>query len=141
MFHEYYVLAGSSCLRSAPAPVFSDGPLSHSQPQNAMKSPDPAPLGIPVHAGMEMTLDAALEEPKQPFTSYLMDRLAALRFFTFSALIHVVLLLLVGGTVIYKNMEEAPDFAPEDIAEIAKKLRKAAGFDKPTGKVATKDES
>jgi manganese catalase len=35
----------------------------------------------------------------------------------------------------------APDFAPEDIAEIAKKLRKAAGFDKATSEVATKDES
>ncbi|MCW2995139.1 MAG: hypothetical protein JWQ18_2634, partial [Conexibacter sp.] len=30
----------------------------------------------------------------------------------------------------------APDYAPEDIAEIAQKLRKAAGFDAPTGKVA-----
>jgi Mn-containing catalase len=35
----------------------------------------------------------------------------------------------------------APDYAPEDIAEIAKKLRKAAGFDQPTSEVATKDES
>jgi Mn-containing catalase len=30
----------------------------------------------------------------------------------------------------------APDYSPEAIAEIAQKLRKAAGFDEPTGKVA-----
>jgi Mn-containing catalase len=34
----------------------------------------------------------------------------------------------------------APDYAPEDIAEIATKLRKAAGFDAPTGKVANEPE-
>jgi Mn-containing catalase len=34
----------------------------------------------------------------------------------------------------------APDYAPEDIAEIAQKLRKAAGFDEPTGKVANEPE-
>jgi Mn-containing catalase len=34
----------------------------------------------------------------------------------------------------------APDYAPEDIAEIAARLRKAAGFDAPTGKVANEPE-
>jgi manganese catalase len=34
----------------------------------------------------------------------------------------------------------APDYAPEDIAEIAQKLRKAAGFDEPTGQVANQPE-
>ena len=34
----------------------------------------------------------------------------------------------------------APDYAPEDIAEIAQKLRKAAGFDEPTGKVANESD-
>jgi Mn-containing catalase len=34
----------------------------------------------------------------------------------------------------------APDYAPEDIAEIAQKLRKAAGFDEPTGKVANQPD-
>jgi hypothetical protein len=63
-------------------------------------------------AGMQLA-DGTLEEPKRPWSAYLLERLAELRFFTFSALIHVVILLIVGGTVIYKNMEEVPDFAPE----------------------------
>src|SRR3954469_14924256 len=75
-----------------------------------MKSPNPAPLGVPVPAGM---VDASLEEPKQTWSAYFLERLAALRFFTFSAVIHVFILLIVGGTVIYRHMEEVPDFAPE----------------------------
>jgi Mn-containing catalase len=35
----------------------------------------------------------------------------------------------------------APDYEPEAIAEIAQRLRKAAGFDKPTGKVANEPEA
>ncbi|HMJ35067.1 MAG TPA: manganese catalase family protein [Baekduia sp.] len=35
----------------------------------------------------------------------------------------------------------APDYAPQDIAEIAQRLRKAAGFDEPTGKVANAPEA
>ncbi|HEV7406615.1 MAG TPA: DUF4159 domain-containing protein [Chthoniobacteraceae bacterium] len=61
---------------------------------------------------MELIDGAPGEEPKPSWTSALLTRLAALRFLTFSALFHVVALLLIGGTVLYKNMEETPDFAP-----------------------------
>lgn len=43
----------------------------------------------------------------------LLERLAALRFFTFSFMAHVTLLILVGGVVVVQNREPAPDFAPE----------------------------
>lgn len=78
-----------------------------------MNPSEPAPIGVPVPAGMEMLVDAPMEEVKQPMSSWFLERLAGLRFLTFSALFHIVLLIGIGGTVLYTNMEEAPDFAPE----------------------------
>lgn len=78
-----------------------------------MNPSDSSPLGVPVPAGMTLAVDAPLDEPKQSWSGFLLGKLAALRFLTFSFLFHVVVLVLVGGTVLYKNMEEVPDFAPE----------------------------
>ncbi len=97
-----------------------------------MKSPDSAPLGASVPAGMEMLVEAPLEEPRRSWFSLILTRLAALRFLTFSALFHVVLLLLIGGTVLYKNKEEIPDFAPEGSLFAPESIEQAPPEQTPT---------
>jgi len=49
-------------------------------------------------------------EPKKPLRARIAERLVASRFFTFSALIHMVILFLVGSVVLFKHYTEAPDF-------------------------------
>jgi len=49
-------------------------------------------------------------EPKKTFGARLAEKLAASRFFTFSALIHTVVIFLVGGVVLFKHYAEPPDF-------------------------------
>src|SRR6266853_901889 len=49
-------------------------------------------------------------EPPQPFMKRLQTRLAASRFFTFSLLIHVVIVVMGGSVVLIKSAMEAPDF-------------------------------
>jgi hypothetical protein len=39
--------------------------------------------------------------------------MAGMRFWTFSALIHLVIVILVGGTVLFKRVLAPPDFAPD----------------------------
>ena len=53
-------------------------------------------------------------EPKKPFHIRLMEKLAASRFFTFSALIHVFVILLGGSVVFIQSSPPPPDFtAPQ----------------------------
>jgi hypothetical protein len=52
------------------------------------------------------------EQPQETFASRMISKLAGLRFFTFSALFHIILLILVGGTVLYQQVDEPVDFAP-----------------------------
>lgn len=53
-----------------------------------------------------------MEEPEPPksFMKRLQERLAASRFFTFSLLLHVVLVVLGGSVVLFKAYQEPPDF-------------------------------
>jgi hypothetical protein len=53
-------------------------------------------------------------EPKKPFHTRMVEKLAASRFFTFSALIHVVIIFLGGSVVLFKHYAEPPDFAATD---------------------------
>ena len=50
-------------------------------------------------------------EPKRPFHTRMVEKLAASRFLTFSALIHAVILFLGGSVVLFKHYAEPPDFA------------------------------
>jgi len=50
-------------------------------------------------------------ESKRPFPIRMAERLAASRFFTFSALIHAVLIFLGGSVVLFKHYAEPADFA------------------------------
>ena len=52
-------------------------------------------------------------EPKKPFHIRVVEKLAASRFFTFSALIHVVILFLGGSVVLFKMAPQPPDFASD----------------------------
>ena len=49
-----------------------------------------------------------------PFSQRLQERIAKSRFFTFSLLVHVVIVVLAGGAVLFHRMPDAPDFAPPD---------------------------
>ncbi len=49
-------------------------------------------------------------EPPKPFAQRLQEKLAASRFFTFSLLIHVVIVIMCGSVVLIKSAMEAPDF-------------------------------
>ena len=49
-----------------------------------------------------------------PFSQRLQERIAKSRFFTFSLLLHVVIVVLAGGAVLFHRMPDAPDFAPPD---------------------------
>ena len=53
-------------------------------------------------------------EPKKPLHTRLIEKLAASRFFTVSALIHVVLIFLGGSVVLFKHYAEPPDFAASE---------------------------
>jgi hypothetical protein len=57
---------------------------------------------------MYLTMDAP--EPPKPFMKRLQERLAASRFFTFSLLLHVVLVIMGGSVVLIKSAMDAPDF-------------------------------
>lgn len=50
---------------------------------------------------------------KKPFAKRLQERLAASRFFTFSLLLHVVLVVLGGSVVLFKAYVEPPDFVAD----------------------------
>ena len=47
------------------------------------------------------------------FMTVLTTKLASMRFWTFSALLHVVLIIFIGGTVLIQQNTEPPDFAGE----------------------------
>ncbi len=49
----------------------------------------------------------------QPFSKRLQARIAASRFFTFSLLIHVVIVVMGGSVVLFKHYSEPPDFTAE----------------------------
>lgn len=49
----------------------------------------------------------------KPFVQKLQERLAASRFFTFSLLLHVIIVVLGGGVVLFKAYVEPPDFVSE----------------------------
>jgi len=54
------------------------------------------------------------EAPEQkPFMKRLQERLAASRFFTFSLLLHVIIVILGGSVVLFKQFVEPPDFVSE----------------------------
>ncbi|MEO8352150.1 MAG: prenyltransferase/squalene oxidase repeat-containing protein [Chthoniobacteraceae bacterium] len=50
---------------------------------------------------------------EKPFSRKLQERLAASRFFTFSLLLHVIIVVLGGGVVLFKAYIEPPDFVSE----------------------------
>ncbi len=50
------------------------------------------------------------EAPKKPLTRRIQERLAASRFFTFSLLLHVILVIVGGSVVLFKAYVEPPDF-------------------------------
>jgi hypothetical protein len=47
------------------------------------------------------------------FITTMTNKLAGMRFWTFSALLHLVLIFLIGGTVLIEHVTEPPDFAGE----------------------------
>jgi hypothetical protein len=51
-----------------------------------------------------------VNEPPKSFAKRLQQRLAASRFFTFSLLIHVVIVVMAGSIVLIKTATDAPDF-------------------------------
>ncbi len=57
---------------------------------------------------MYLSMDS--HEPPKPFAKRLQERLAASRFFTFSLLLHVVIVIMGGSVVLFKAYVEAPDF-------------------------------
>ena len=48
------------------------------------------------------------------FAQRLQERIAQSRFFTFSLLLHIVIVMLAGGAVLFHQVPEASDFAPPD---------------------------
>lgn len=48
--------------------------------------------------------------PQKPLAKRIQERLAASRFFTFSLLLHVVIIIMAGSVVLIKNALETPDF-------------------------------
>ncbi len=53
-------------------------------------------------------------EPPKPFMQKFQERLAASRFFTFSLLLHIVIVLVGGSVVLIKKVMDAPDFEAAD---------------------------
>ncbi len=50
------------------------------------------------------------QDPPKPLIKRMQERLAASRFFTFSVLLHVVLVIMGGSVVLFKAYQEPPDF-------------------------------
>lgn len=57
-------------------------------------------------------MDPSSTEPK-PFMKRLQERLAASRFFTFSLLLHIIIVVLGGSVVLFKAYVEPPDFVAQ----------------------------
>ena len=53
-------------------------------------------------------------EPPKSFIQKLQERAAASRFFTVSVLLHVVLIVMGGSVVLFKQMSDPPDFSSAD---------------------------
>lgn len=53
------------------------------------------------------------DSPNQPFMKRLQARLAASRFFTFSLLLHIIIVVLGGSVVLFKAYVEPPDFTAQ----------------------------
>ena len=51
--------------------------------------------------------------PRKPFVQRIQEKLAASRFLTFSLLLHVVLVVMGGSVVLFKQYVAPPDFAPD----------------------------
>lgn len=49
-------------------------------------------------------------EPPKPITKRIQERLAASRFFTFSLLLHIIIVLVGGSVVLIKKVMDPPDF-------------------------------
>jgi hypothetical protein len=60
-----------------------------------------------------MDHDPFLPAPKKPFVQRIQEKLAASRFLTFSVLLHVVLVVMGGSVVLFKQYVAPPDFAPD----------------------------
>ncbi len=58
-----------------------------------------------------MTMDEAPQ--KTPFAKRLQEKLAASRFFTFSLLLHIILVVVGGSVVLFKAYVEPPDFVAD----------------------------
>ena len=56
-------------------------------------------------------MDAAPEQ--KTFAQKLQEKIAQSRFFTFSLLLHVVIVVIGGGAVLFHKASEAPDFTSE----------------------------
>ena len=54
-----------------------------------------------------------MKETKQPFSKRLIEFFSRAQFLTMSALIHAALIILLGGTVLVKQMTDTPDFAAD----------------------------
>ena len=51
--------------------------------------------------------------PRKPLVQRFQEKLAASRFLTFSLLLHVVLVVMGGSVVLFKQYVAPPDFAPD----------------------------
>ncbi|HEX8312151.1 MAG TPA: prenyltransferase/squalene oxidase repeat-containing protein [Chthoniobacteraceae bacterium] len=54
-----------------------------------------------------------MDSSPKPLVTRIQEKLAASRFFTFSALLHVVLVIMGGSVVLFKQYVEPPDFVSE----------------------------
>jgi hypothetical protein len=70
-------------------------------------------------------------KPKKPFRIRMAEKLAASRFFTFSALIHMVILFLAGGVVLFKHYAELPDFTASEGGLVSDEGREEAAPERP----------
>jgi hypothetical protein len=70
-------------------------------------------------------------EPKKPFHTRVIEKLAASRFFTFSALIHVVIIFLGGSVVLFKHYTEPPDFSASEGGLVASDVEVQAPPEQP----------
>jgi hypothetical protein len=61
----------------------------------------------------EFPMENDIEQKKVPFSVWLQEKLAASRFLTISLLLHVVLVVLGGSVVLFKQYVEPPDFVAE----------------------------
>lgn len=54
------------------------------------------------------------QEPPKPFFKRLQEKMAASRFFTFSLLLHIVIVIMGGSVVLFKAYQEPADFEASD---------------------------